>query len=454
MPTKPKVRKKPAKEEDDFQQKMYASLRAHMPRSDAGGICELTLSDEEISSGIRYMLNTGIESFDSIVGGMPFGRIVEIFGLEGCGKTAMAIRCAVRAQLKKIKRVKYGMDGKITYEDMDPAKVRVSVVYIDNESSLSEGTKIEVDGVKLKCIVLRTDTIDQVFKKVSEAIQIAQQEEDLDDGIIRFTVILIDTIASTSSREELNASWDKRDFPRLPGEISRGFSKLVRKINQSNVCLICTNQVRTNYKASTGAPGMGRGNAAWRYSSMGGLALRFYASHRVFMQALGHKYKLKPTSPFSSGIKIGFNTVKNRHHVPERDGRMVLLYVGKEAGLNNVYSTLETLVHYKFIEVGSKEKGTDYTVKFSRNGIATTTFDASEVANTLDEEDDLPRSKRRRQKDPGFKFRAEWPEFYADHMADIDALWSKAMAYVAGSEDADGAVDEEALADSIFDEND
>ena len=48
----------------------------------------------------------------------------------------------------------------------------------------------------------------------------------------------------------------------------------------------------------------------------------------------------------------------------------------------------------------------------------------------MDEDDEKPTPRRGpTRKDPSFRFKAEWPKFYADHQEDLDALWDKAVAY-------------------------
>jgi hypothetical protein len=227
--------------------------------------------------------------------------------------------------------------------------------------------------------------------------------------------------------------WGDQDYPRQPAQLSMGFRKIKRRLNVNNVCMICTNQVRMNMKGSGGRKMVNVGDPqSWEYTGYGGLALRFWATHRVFMYAKQSRYKLLPTSQFPDGLVIGFHTVKNRLRMPLRDGRMVLLFgaTGKMyPGLCPEMSMLEDLVLSDAVEIGNKEKGKDYTIKFGRFGINPTTFDPKEVTTTLDQDDERPaQSRRGSKKEPSFVYRAEWPEFYEAHKADIDLLWNAAIA--------------------------
>ena len=135
-------------------------------------------SESEFLSGINYVLYTGIESWDEYTGGMPFGRLVEVYGVESCGKTAFCLRCCVRAQQRYIyKRKIDATTNAISYERIDE-KCEVVILYIDNEQSLDEGAKVIVDGTEIDALVARCDTIDQLFKMVDDTIDVVEAVTD------------------------------------------------------------------------------------------------------------------------------------------------------------------------------------------------------------------------------------------------------------------------------------
>ena len=228
----------------------------------------------------------------------------------------------------------------------------------------------------------------------------------------------------------MEQKWGTQDFPRQPQQISKALRQLARRVNQNNVCVLFTNQVRVSF--SGGSQQGGKQTFAIKaddYNSVGGLALRFYASHRVFMYAFNQKYKLIPDAQFSAGLLIGFHTKKNRLRPPLRDGRMVLLFDAKQGGLNTVFSMLETLVFLGFVDVAAESKHTGYT------------FDPSKLESTLEEDEEVAAPRRgSSRKDPGFKHRSEWPQFYADHKADIDKLWRAAVVYAMATEGLENSV--------------
>lgn len=437
--------KKKKVEEVDESLALIAKLRSMAPKKDGGGCTwEVSSTKDLVLSAVNYVLTTGIESFDSIVGGMPFGRMVELYGLESCGKTAMSIRCAVRAMTKNISEVTHNADKTITLRPLKPEECKIVVMYVDNEQSLDEDGKLMVDGQRLDVVGFRCDTTDDMFKAIDGALTLQEKraEAEDEDGIKRFMFIVVDTIASTSTKEEIGADWGKQDFPRQALQISKALRQLTRRVNRYNVCVLFTNQVRTNFKAQQQKGGNVFAIKAGDYTSVGGMALRYYASHRVFMYALNSKYKLLPDGQFAAGLQVGFHTVKNRLRPPLRDGRMVLLFDKDKGGLNDVFSTLETLVFLGFVDIESETKHTGYTLRFKANNIIPTTFDRAAVETTLDDDEDAPRVPRKGhgRKDPGFKTRAEWPKFYEEHKADVDVLWHAAIEYAMSTKGLDGGV--------------
>ena len=433
----------------DENEGMMSTLKAMAPKGEDGYTWEISRTTDLVLSQIKYVLTTGIEPFDDIVGGMPFGRMVELYGLESCGKTAMAIRCAARAMKNNIAEVIREADDSISLKPMAPDKCKTVVVYIDNEQSLDDDLKLVVDGEALDVIGMRLDTTDDMFKAIDGAITYQEKRMlmEEEDGIKRFLLVVVDTIASTSTKQELDQKWGTQDFPRQPQQISKALRQLTRRVNQNNVCILFTNQVRTKFQEGQ-AKKTSFAIQADDYTTPGGFALRFYASHRVFMYAYGQKYKLIPDAQFSAGLLVGFHTKKNRLRPPLRDGRMVLLFDAKKGGLNNQFSMLETLVFLGFVEVTAESKHTGYILKFKANNIVPTTFDAGSVESTLEEDEEIAAPRRgSSRKDPGFKHRSEWPQFYDDHKADIDVLWHAAVVYAMGTEGLDNSivVDESAI---------
>ncbi len=416
----------------DLTSRVIAKIRAGRPKDgDANRDCtfEVTRSSETILSKVRYVLSTGMECYDGAtgIGGLPFGRVVEVYGLDGAAKTAMALRCAIRMQQRKIfERVKrVDAPGEETAVDLVQVKedVPVFTIYIDNEQSIDEDGKTKIDGMELDVAVARCDTIDQMFKIMDSAIDgVAEFEKET--GVECFIAIIVDTIAGTSSREEVKAKWEDVDYPRQPKQLREGFRVMMRKISRRNVLALFTNQVSEKYQKSGGKHGRSLIPQDDDFSTFGGRALKFFASIRIFQTQVNAQYKLNRNARFPHGRTIQFTVTKNRLGKPWRSGRMVLLY---EGGLNNTYSKLETLVFLKLAE--RTEKG-EVKFRFRAAGITPTTFDQIEGERGS----------------PSITCPEEWPGFYQAHQADFDELWKRALAlmFTEGAEKADDVDEDDA----------
>lgn len=413
---------------------IVSDLKKRRPRNDEQGTFEVSRSSVEILSKVKYTLLTGIEPFDECTGGLPFGRIVELYGLEASGKTAMCIRSMIRAQQRHIyERVKAD-DGSVSLVRV-PKDVEVVILCIDNEQSFDNDEKITYkdpdDGqtYSLDIALARCDTIDQMFKMADAVIAKMSEYRKKNPDKLFFVVIVVDTIAGTSSKEELTADWNKEDYQRQPKQLRRGFRRLQRRINRENVCMICTNQVSDSYAQKQGKKGKSMVPQDTDFSTFGGRALKFFATLRIFMYKVSATYRLSKGVRFSQGFLLGFFTSKNRFKKPCRSGRVALLFDG---GLSNDYSILETLIYLHL----AKYDGEAIAFRFKASGIVPETFGprgSDGEGMDLQEEDDET-DETGRSINPKCPSRAAWPSFYQTHRSDLDKLWQKGVDILFGSE--------------------
>lgn len=380
-------------------------------RSKDGCFIDACRSTGKLLSSTKYVLSTGIDSVDTAIGGgIPFGKITELYGVEQSGKTALVMRAIIRAQNREIYEPQ--PDGTLSKIDDD---VDVTCVFIDNEQSIEDNERIVIDGVHVDCVLTRCDTVDQIFKITEGAIDELEAVEK-ETKRKQLLVVVVDTIAGTASREEMSADWDAEDYPRSPKMLRRGFRVLGNRIQSRNVALICTNQV--SHKFDSKAKGGNRGFSAPNddeYSSPGGKALKFYAHVRIFLSR-DRDYKLTKESRYPAGFTSYVTCTKNRRVPPSRYVRMCLLYKG---GINNLFSILETLCTDK----AYAERGKDGVVfKFGANGIPLTSF--GESPKTLDDLDEDDAEGETEGATATLESNADWPAFWDAH-PEAEALWSK-----------------------------
>lgn len=388
---------------------VVTKLNLSKPRKKEALLWEVSRSSVEILSKVNYKLTTGLEPLDEALGGgFPFGRLVELYGLEGAGKTALVTCLAARLQGRHIlRRVQTGhlgdQDFSVVWQPLKDS-VEVFTLYIDNEQSLEEDEKLVVDGKVVDVVVARVDTVDQMFKMVDVTISAIDEVADAEHPC--FILILVDTIAGTSSREEMGSDWDKEDFSRQAKDLREGFRIMMRKINQRNVLMVCTNQVsavigQNQKKRRFGGSFLPRDED---FSTFGGRALKFFASLRVFIYKVNSNYKLHKDQTFPAGFVSAFVTVKNRIAKPMRSGRFVLLF---DRGLNNLYSKLEMMIFLKLCAT-DEDESEKVLFRFRKFGVKTKTFKAEEGQRS----------------EPRLESRAQWPAFYEEHKEDVEALWA------------------------------
>ncbi|MCA1626024.1 MAG: recombinase RecA [Acidobacteria bacterium] len=190
-------------------------------------------------------ISTGCLSIDSAigVGGMPRGRIVEIYGPESSGKTTLALQVVASAQ-----------------------KLGGIAAYIDAEHALDP----EYAG-KLGCNV--EDLLISQPDSGEQALEIAEtlvRSNSVD-------VIVIDSVAALVPRAELDGEMGDSHMGLQARLMSQALRKLTGIVSSSNTCFIFINQLREKIGVFFGSP----------ETTTGGKALKFYASVRVDIRRIG-----------------------------------------------------------------------------------------------------------------------------------------------------------------------
>ena len=239
----------------------------------------LTLLDNEEILPID-VVPTGIFSLDKAlgVGGIPKGRIIEIFGNEATGKTSLALYIVAAFQRAK------GL-----------------VAYVDFEHSLDLKLS-EAYGVNTKELILAQPMC-------------AEEGLDLIEQLVRsgnINLIIIDSVAALVPQQEIDGEFADANM----GVAARLMGKCMRKINpllsKTGTTLLFINQQRQKIGVFFGSP----------YVTTGGVALKFYATVRIEVKT-GEAIKDKDR-------KIGHNMiiklVKNKVARPFTDTTVPLLY--------------------------------------------------------------------------------------------------------------------------------
>lgn len=208
------------------------------------------------------VIPTGIPSLDFKlgVGGIPRGRIVEIYGPEAAGKTTLAIKMMAQAQKMS------GQLPKTTYEPLDIAEVKPMtgrVGFIDVEHAFSPSLA-EIHGLQMG------KGSKFYFTQPTGGDKALQMLEYMVCSNL-FDIIVIDSVAGLTSLDEQEKDIGNKVIAGTASLMSSGLKKLVPLINNSKTIVIFINQLRDKPAVMFGSP----------ETTPGGRALKFYSSIRV-----------------------------------------------------------------------------------------------------------------------------------------------------------------------------
>jgi recombination protein RecA len=246
-------------------------------------------------------ISTGSLSLDIALGagGLPFGRVVEVYGPESSGKTTLTLEVIAQAQ----------REGKVC-------------AFVDAEHAL-DPIYAEKLGVNINdLLVSQPDTGEQAL----EICDMLTRSGAID-------IIVVDSVAALTPKAEIEGDMGDSHMGLQARMLSQAMRKLTGNLKKSNTMLIFINQIRMKIGVMFGNP----------ETTTGGNALKFYASVRLDIRRIGAVKNGDEIVGNETRVKV----VKNKIAPPFKQAEFQILY---GQGINSLGELIELGVKHGFVE--------------------------------------------------------------------------------------------------------
>ena len=282
-------------------------------------------------------ISTGSISLDIAlgIGGLPKGRIIEIYGPESSGKTTLALHVVAEEQKKE------GI-----------------CAFVDAEHALDPGYAKKL-GVNLdELLISQPDTGEQALEITETLVR---------SGAV--SLVVVDSVAALTPRSELEGDMGDAQVGAQARLMSQAMRKLTGSISRSNCMVIFINQIRMKIGVMFGSP----------ETTTGGNALKFYASVRLDIRRIGALKDRDEVIGNSTRVKV----VKNKVSPPFKQVEFDIMY---GEGISKVGEIIDLGVKFDIIEKsGAWFSYGDERIGQGRENAKKFLIDNHEIANEIEE---------------------------------------------------------------------
>src|SRR5579872_6100762 len=295
-----------------------------------GSIMRLGVKDALVPVDV---IPTGSLSFDAAlgVGGMPRGRVVEIFGPESSGKTTLSLHVIAEAQKR---------GGMAAFVDAEHAL----------DAAYSKRLGVDVDNL----LVSQPDYGEQALE-ITEALV---RSNAID-------VLVVDSVAALVPKAELDGEMGDSHMGLQARLMSQALRKLTGTVSKSRTCLIFINQIREKIGVMFGNP----------ETTTGGRALKFYSNVRIDIRRIAAVKEGDSVVGSRTKVKI----VKNKVAAPFREAEFDIMYgegISREGDLldiavnNNILEKSGSWFSYKGERIGQGRENARQFLKDNKDVMA------------------------------------------------------------------------------------
>ncbi|MDP3086944.1 MAG: recombinase RecA [Methylotenera sp.] len=284
---------------DDNKSKALAAALAQIEKQFGKGSI-MRMGDASIGEDIQAV-STGSLGLDIAlgIGGLPRGRVVEIYGPESSGKTTLTL--SVIAQMQKVGGVAAFIDAEHALDPQYAAKLGVNVPDL---------------------LISQPDTGEQALEIVDMLVRSGSVD-----------IVVVDSVAALTPRAEIEGEMGDSHMGLQARLMSQALRKLTGNIKRTNTLVIFINQIRMKIGVMFGSP----------ETTTGGNALKFYASVRLDIRRTGAIKKGDEVIGSETRVKV----IKNKVAPPFKQAEFDILY---GEGISREGEIIELGVNAKFVE--------------------------------------------------------------------------------------------------------